>query len=155
MQRAGIGQDLAAQSAMARLQEQMMARGMLGQQLGGMRGQDLGAAGMGMQGQIAQQQARQAALDQLARMASDQLHAGIAYEGQRGGDLNAFNSTMMGGFGTAGSIAEANTNRDWNRASQIIHAVLGGAATASEIASSHGSTQKEPPANDYSNYPGP
>ena len=40
-QRAAIGQKLASDSAMLRLQEQMQARGMLGQHLQGMRGADL------------------------------------------------------------------------------------------------------------------
>lgn len=39
-QRSAIGQQQAADSALLRLQEQMQARGMLGQQLGQMRGQD-------------------------------------------------------------------------------------------------------------------
>ena len=43
-QRAGIGQQMAGDASMLRLQEQMAARGMLGQQLGGMRGQDIGLA---------------------------------------------------------------------------------------------------------------
>lgn len=41
---AQIGQQMAGDSAMLRLQEMMQARGMLGQHLGGMRGQDIGFA---------------------------------------------------------------------------------------------------------------
>jgi hypothetical protein len=48
-QQAGIAQGMAGDAAMLRLQEQMSARGMLGQQLGGVRGQDQGWAGMDMQ----------------------------------------------------------------------------------------------------------
>lgn len=43
-QRAAIGQQMVADSSLLRLQEQMQARGLLGQHLGGMRGQDIGLA---------------------------------------------------------------------------------------------------------------
>lgn len=48
-QQASIGQGMANDSAMLRLQEQMQARQMLGQGLQGMRGQDQGWAGMDTQ----------------------------------------------------------------------------------------------------------
>lgn len=48
-QQATIGQGMANDSAMLRLQEQMQAQNMLGQQLGQTRGQDQGWAGMGLQ----------------------------------------------------------------------------------------------------------
>lgn len=49
-QQANIGQGMANDAAMLRLQEQMQANSMLGQGLQGMRGQDLSYAGMEQQG---------------------------------------------------------------------------------------------------------
>ncbi len=48
-QQAGIAQGMANDAGMLRLQEQMQAQGMLGQQLGATRGADQSWAGMGMQ----------------------------------------------------------------------------------------------------------
>ena len=58
-QRAGIGQQMAGDSAMLRLQEQLQARQMLGGLLGGMRGQDIGNMqfGLGNQASLGMQQA--------------------------------------------------------------------------------------------------
>jgi hypothetical protein len=69
-QQAGIGQQLAADSAMMRLQEQQQAQGLLAGVLGGARGQDIGLAtgqaGMDLQQRQLNDQ-RSAMYDQLAQ----------------------------------------------------------------------------------------
>lgn len=89
-QQAGIASGMANDSAMARLQEQMQARNMLGQNLSGVRGQDLGVAGMGLQNN----QFNAAALNQ-----------GSQFNASANNQMNQFNS------GQANEFSNANQNR--------------------------------------------
>lgn len=107
-QRAGIGQQMAGDSAMLRLQEQLQARQMLGGLLGGMRGQDIGNMqfGLGNQASLGMQQA---GLD-LARDNSyrqDRLGWENARQGQAGIDYrNTWGpvNTILGAIGMGGQM---------------------------------------------------
>lgn len=92
-QRGSIGQQMAGQSAMARLQEQMAARGMLGQQLGGVRGQDMSAMGA------------------LAQQAEANRRAQMEYEQLRSQNQNAFNQTASQNIKTANELYNAPRER--------------------------------------------
>ena len=89
-----IGAGLGAQSAMARLQEQGQAQGMLGNVLGQARGQDLqaslGAGDMALRGRAINDQAALEAYRQELQQALAQQQGGLGYEqlrAQRYGSL--------------------------------------------------------------------
>ena len=92
-QRGSIGQQMAGQSAMARLQEQMAARGMLGQQLGGVRGQDMSA------------------MNALAQQAEANRRAQMEYQQLRSQNQNAFNQTASQNIKTANELQAAPRER--------------------------------------------
>jgi hypothetical protein len=105
----GAGQQMAGQAAMARLQEQQQAQGMLGQLSGQMRGQDQGL--MGMQNQFA---LGQAGIDQSQNALYNQLNAqqsGAYNKYQYDRDLQGMQNdadikkAMIGGAFNAGASA--------------------------------------------------
>lgn len=119
-QRAMIGQQMAQDSGMLRMQEQLGARQMLGQHLGGMRGQDLGLASeqarmaLASQGQnddlvkfytqagMSLDQAQMAARMEMQRMQSGQ------HLGQQQLQSGAYNTAMgnrWGGLRAVGDLA--------------------------------------------------
>lgn len=162
VQRAGIGQDLAGQSAIARLQEQMMARSALGQQLGAMRGQDLGqaqlGAGFNLQGQTATQNARQAALEALMRQAAQAQMGNMAFGQATQGANESWNNTLAGMYGGARGQANQNYQNSIGLIMKLIQAGATAAGAGSGMTAGAGAAgagaNAAAPAYNPSTYPG-
>lgn len=107
-QQAQIGQQMAADSGLLRLQEQMQARGMLGQQLGNMRGQDIGLAtsqaGLQQNQHALNDSAVQFYLSQGMNLAQAQMAARMNMQGQQASQQTELEKLRM----QAANQAQAN-----------------------------------------------
>lgn len=119
-ERAGIGQQMAGQSAMARLEEQNRAQSMLGQALAGARGQDIQASGLDVQ--------MQALNDQMVRQF---VMAGLSLdEAQFAANMELEKLKGQQHLGTQAINVGANQ--------ALIGGLLGGVGTAAEVMASGG-----------------